>query len=174
VGKNRVIFTAGSNAAGKSTALAFTGDRARAQVVFDSTFSNPEHAARLVDQVLAVNKRVTILYISRPLEDAFRGMLERAGPRGRVATIAQILHSHRGAAQAVRLLWLKFHDDSRLEFRFVDNSAESPRLGTIELAAPQEYTEIEERLHELLYREYQAGRITEAIYARIRGRGDPG
>ena len=46
------MFTAGGNAAAKSTALLFTKERSRAQVVFDSTFSNLEHAARLIDQAL--------------------------------------------------------------------------------------------------------------------------
>jgi hypothetical protein len=65
--RNRVVFTAGSNAAGKSTALSFTGERVRAHVIFDSTFSNPMHARRLVDQALGAGKRITVLYIHRPL-----------------------------------------------------------------------------------------------------------
>jgi hypothetical protein len=59
--KDRVAYTAGSNAAGKSTALAFTGADRQSQVVFDSTLSNPEHARRLVDQALAAGRRVSIL-----------------------------------------------------------------------------------------------------------------
>jgi hypothetical protein len=51
-GKNRVVFTAGGNAAGKSTALAVTGSTKHAQVVFDSTVSNLDHAKRLTDQAL--------------------------------------------------------------------------------------------------------------------------
>lgn len=78
---NRVVFTAGSNAAGKSTALSFTREGSRAQVVFDSTFANPEHAAKLVGQAVAADKYVSILYIKRPLTDAFRG----SAPAGRGA-----------------------------------------------------------------------------------------
>ena len=80
-GRNRVVFTAGGNAAGKSTALAFTKDGWGAQVVLDSTFSNPQHARRLVDQALAADKRITVLYVDRPLEDAFRGMRLQADGR---------------------------------------------------------------------------------------------
>jgi hypothetical protein len=173
-GKNRVVFTAGGNAAGKSTAISFTQEESRAQVVFDSTFSNPEHAQRLVDQALAADKRITVLYVDRPLEDAFRGMLERAGREGRLVTISQLIGSHRGAAETVRGLWRDFSRDTRCQFRFVDNSGDVPRLGTIELAAPQDYTKTGKRLYELLDAEYQAGRITEAAYRRIRGRGDSG
>jgi hypothetical protein len=173
-GRNRVVFTSGGNAAGKSTAISFTKDGSGAQVVFDSTFSNPEHAGRLVDQALAADKRITVLYVDRPLEDAFRGMLERARREGRVVTISQLIGSHRGAAETIRALWRDFSKDTRFQFRFVDNSGEAPRLGTVELAAPRDYTGIGKRLYELLDAEHQAGRITEAAYRRIRGRGDSG
>jgi hypothetical protein len=173
-GRNRVVFTAGGNAAGKSTAISFIKEGSAPQVVFDSTFSNPEHARRLVDQALAAGKRVTVLYVDRPLEDAFHGMLERAGLEGRVVTISQLIGSHRGAAETMRDLWRDFSRDTRFQFRFVDNSGDAPRLDTIELAVPQDYTEIGKRLYELLDTEYRAGRITAAAYHRIRGRGDSG
>ena len=173
-GRNRVVFTAGGNAAGKSTAISFTKDGSGAQVVFDSTFSNPGHAQRLVDQALAANKRITVLYVDRPLEDAFLGMLERARREGRVVTISQLIGSHQGAAESVRHLWRDFSKDTRFQFRFVDNSGDMPRLGDIDLSTPQDYTEIGKRLYELLDTEYRAGRITEAAYHRIRRRGDSG
>ena len=171
-GKNRVVFTAGGNAAGKSTAISFTQERSRAQVVFDSTFSNPEHAGMLVVQALAADKRIAVLYVNRPLEDTLRGMLERGRREGRVVTISQLIGSHRGAAETMRELWRDFSQDTRFQFRFVDNSGEAPRLGTVELAAPDDYTEIEKRLYELLDAEYQSGRLSEAAYRRIRGCGD--
>jgi hypothetical protein len=175
VGKNRVVFMAGGNAAGKSTALAVTGIAKRAQVVFDSTFSNPEHARRLMDQALGSFKTVAVLYVSRPLEEIFPAMLDRAQLQGRVVTIEQLVGSHRGAAQTVRDLSREFARNPDVEFGFFDNSANGTREGTIELAAPQDYTEIRKRLYELLDREYQAGRITEESYRRIRGRyrGEP-
>jgi hypothetical protein len=70
-GKNRVDFTAGGNAAGKSTALAVSGVATRAQVVFDSTFSNPEHAKRLIEQPLGAGRTVNVLYVTRPLGEIF-------------------------------------------------------------------------------------------------------
>jgi hypothetical protein len=173
--KDRVAFTAGSNAAGKSTAIEFSGAGTQAQVVFDSTFSNPGHARRLVDQVLAAGRRVSILYIRRPLDDAFQGMLERAGKQKRIVTIQQLIGSDRGAAETVRGLWHAFEDDPRFAFQFVDNSTiGNPRLSTIELAAPRDYTGVGEHLHELLDAEYQAARISEAAYQRIRGSQEPG
>jgi hypothetical protein len=169
-GRNRVVFTAGGNAAGKSTALAVTGIAGRSQVVFDSTFSNAEHARRLMEQALGAGKTVTVLHVSRPLEEMFAAMLDRAELQGRVVTIEQLLDSHRGSAQAVCDLLREYAHDPSVRFLFVDNSARGTREGTIELALPQDYTEIRKRLYELLHAEYQTGRITEAIYGRIRGR----
>ena len=170
-----VAFTAGANASGKSTALAFTGAGDEAQVVFDSTFSGPEHARRLTDQALAAGRDVTILYIRRPLVEAFYGMLQRAAKQKRVVAIHQLIGSDRGAAESVRDLWRSFSNDPRVEFRFVDNSSiDNPQLSTIELAAPLDYTGVREGLHELLNAEYKAGRLTEAAYQRIRGSQKPG
>jgi hypothetical protein len=173
-GKNHVFFTAGSNAAGKSTALSLTNAPAESQVAFDSTFSNPEHARKLVEQALAANKRVGVLFVQRPLEEAFQGMLDRAETEGRVVSINQLMNSHQGAAASVRALYQEFADDPRFRFQFVDNSGATPQLSTIELAAPQDYTGVKEHLHELLDAEYDAGRITEATYRRIGGRREPG
>jgi hypothetical protein len=169
-GKNRVVFTAGGNAAGKSTALAVTGSAKDSQVVFDSTFSNPEHAKRMMDQALGAGKTVIVLHVSRPLHEIFPAMLDRARTQGRVVTIEQLIGSHQGSARAVRDLSREFGHNSSVEFVFVDNSGSGAREGTIELAAPQDYTEIRKRLYDLLDREYQSGRITEENYRRIRGR----
>ena len=70
-GRNRVVFTAGGNAAGKSTALAVTGSAKHAHIVFDSTFSNPEHAKKLIGQALDSGKTVIVLHVSRRLEEIF-------------------------------------------------------------------------------------------------------
>jgi hypothetical protein len=168
-GRNRVVFTAGGNAAGKSTALAVTGSARQSQVVFDSTFSNPEHAKRMMDQALGAGKTVFVLHVSRPLDEIFPAMLDRARSQGRVVTIEQLIGSHQGSARAVRDLSREFGNNPKVEFIFVDNSGNGAREGTIELAAPQDYTEVRKRLYDLLDREYRRCGITEEIYRRIRG-----
>jgi len=173
-GRNRIVFTAGSNAAGKTTAINFSGARDAAQAVFDSTFASLEHAQRLIDQAIAAGARITIHYVRRPLEDAFGGMLERGEREGRLVSIDQIINSDRGAAETVRSLWQKYGQNPAFQFRFVDNSREMPELSDVELASPRDYTEIRKALHERLDTEYRAGRITEDHYRRIRGRGNPG
>ena len=169
-GRNRVVFTAGGNAAGKSTAVAVTGSAKQAQVVFDSTFSNPEHAKKLMDQVLGSGKTVVVLHVSRRLDEIFAAMLDRAESQGRVVTIEQLIGSHRGSAQAVCDLSQRFEHNPSVEFVFIDNSGSGAREGSIALAAPQDYTETRKRLYDLLDREYESGRITEENYRRIRRR----
>ena len=107
-GCNRVALTAGANAAGKSTAISFSRAAETSQVVLDSTFSNAGHAGRLADQTLAADKRLTILYVRRPLREALDGMLERAETEGRLVSIQQLLDSDRGAAETVRGLWRQY------------------------------------------------------------------
>ena len=112
-------------------------------------------------------------------DELFRRALAETVPegqgQGRAVTIEQLIGSHRGSAQAVRDLSRELEDNPSVEFVFVDNSGNGAREGTIELAAPQDYTKIRERLYDLLDREYETGRITEEIYRRIRGRdrGEP-
>ncbi len=158
-GRNRIAFTAGGNAAGKSTAIEFSGERDMAQAILDSTFANLDHARSLIDRALPAGKRVSILYVYRPLEDALLGMLERAEREGRLVTIDWLVKSQRGAAETVRELWTEFGRDARYQFRFIDNSSERPHLGIIELTAPRDYTGARDALHELLDAEYRLGPI---------------
>lgn len=168
--RSLVVFTAGGNAAGKSAALAATKAAQGAQAVFDSTLSNLRHAQQLVQLALDAGKAISVLYVSRPLDEAFHGMLKRAQKQGRVVTINRIIDSHRGAAMTVRALWRRYGKDPDFQFRFVDNSDPVPALGTIDLAAQRDYTQVRKVLDAALDAEYQAGRITRENYNRVAGR----
>jgi hypothetical protein len=170
-GRNRVVFTAGGNASGKSSTVTASGAEAGAQVVLDSTFSNVDHASRLVEDALAAGKAVTIHYVNRPLDNALDGMIDRAGSQGRVVTIDQLIRSQRGAAQTARKLWAEYRTDPRVAFDFLDNAKDKTSVGGIETASPENYTESRQRLNDLLDRQYEEKRISEATYRRIRGSG---
>lgn len=98
-------------------------------------------------------------------------MLDRAGTEGRVVTLDQLINSQRGAATTVSQLWNKFGHRSDFIFRFLDNLPEGFREGTVDVATPAKYTESRYALDQILDAEYGAGRIAEAIYRRIKGRG---
>jgi hypothetical protein len=171
-GKNRVVFTAGGNAAGKSTAVAFTRAAEWAHAILDSTFSNAEHARRLIADALREGRAISILYTNRPLRDALNAMIERAGSVGRVVTIDQLINSQRAAADTVRGLWKDFAQDPRFFFTFLHNNADGNTIEIgLEAVIPQDYTESRRNLHELLDAEYQAGRISETVYRRVGGPG---
>ena len=161
--KDRAVFTAGGNAAGKSLALSFSGvtDHATA-VVLDSTFSDPNHAHELIEQAVGAGKKVTILYVDRPLSEALIAMLDRARIEGRVVTLDRLIGSQRGAAETVVRLWYKFGVSADFAFRFFDNAPAGFKEGTVALAKPAAYTESRETLDGILDAEYQAGRISEA------------
>jgi hypothetical protein len=124
-GNNRVVFTAGGNASGKSSTVAASGADAGAQIVLDSTFSNPDHAGRLVSDAPDAGKTVSVHYVNRPLEEALKGMIERAGTDGRVVTIDQLIKSQRGAAETVRWLRDKYRNDRRTTFHFPEQRRRS-------------------------------------------------
>jgi hypothetical protein len=167
--RNRIVFTSGGNAAGKTCALTFANAMQTAHVVFDSTLTNPDYARRLIERVLESSKAVSILYVNRPLDDALEGMIERCRDEGRVVTIHQIIESQRLAATTVRRLWNTFRQDPRVAFTFLANSSQETREAGVETAIPQDYTESRLKLNELLHAAYNAKRISEANYLRIRG-----
>ena len=143
--------------------------------MLDSTFSNAEHATRLLNDALEAGKAVTIHYVTRPLGEALMGMIDRARSDGRVVTVDQLIKSQRGAAETVRKLWERYQEDPRVRFHFLDNGTDSTSEGGIEIAIPQNYTESRKLLDDLLDREYAGNGISEATYRRIRGSGaEPG
>lgn len=169
-GRNRIAFTAGGNAAGKTTAIRFTKASEESLAVFDSTLSNSTHAYSLIHRALQAGKAIFVLHVDRPLDDALHGMIERADVEGRVVTIEQLIRSQQGAAITVQELWRDFHADPRFQFGFIRNSAAGASVATgIEAAVPQDYTENRRTLDEILNTARQTGRITEVNYQRIRG-----
>ena len=167
---DRVIFTAGGNAAGKSTAISFSGaGENSAAAILDSTFSNRKHAGSLIEQAKRAGKRISILYVNRPLDGALAAMLDRAVTEGRLVTLDQLINSQRGAAETICHLWTKFADDADFTFHFFDNAPQGFREGSIDLAKPAPYTETRKALDEILDAEYRAGRIPEAVYRRVKG-----
>jgi hypothetical protein len=170
-GDDRIVFMAGGNAAGKTTAVKVGRIADEATVVFDSTLSNPEHAERLIQMALAAQWRITIFHIDRPLDDAFRGMLKRSRTEGRVVTIKQLVASQRGAGETVRVLWDVLGRIPRVAFKLINNGPKGVAVRDDVSAIPaQEYNA--DSLYGILDYEFESGRITADLYRRIGGR-DP-
>jgi len=169
--RDRVVFTAGGNAVGKSLAISFSGaSNHSTAAVFDSTFSDPAHSVRLVGQAAGAGKRVAILFVYRPVAETLMAMLDRAGAEGRVVTLDQLIRSRRGAAETVRMLWDRFGNRSDFAFHFFDNSPGGFKESGVELTKPGAYTEERESLDGILDAEHRSTRISEAVYRRVKGR----
>jgi hypothetical protein len=92
--KERVVFTAGGNAAGKSTAISFSGAEENfTAAILDSTFSNHERALSLVNQALRAGKRISNLYVNRSPRSALAAMLDHARIEGRLVTLHRLINS---------------------------------------------------------------------------------
>jgi len=159
---HEVVFTAGGNGVGKSTA-GLTGD-----VVRDSTLSNPEHSEELAQAELDAGKIVYVVYTYRPIEQAPEGALDRARVEGRTVSIGTLIATHDGAAQTMRRLIDKYNGNPRIRFRFIDNSA-TPVQGSVALTRNQDCRESRERFYGIL--ESQRSQIPEYVSQAAQGNG---
>lgn len=162
----KIAFTADGNGAGKTSA-GLTGD-----VVMDTTLSNPEHSARLIQQALDAGKRVLVAYTYRPIGEAMEGVLERARTEGRAVSINTLIKTHEGAADTVSRLYDRYSDNPNVEFRFIDNSGPESKLSTIALTRKQNYGGSREQLHAIL--ESKRPEIPDYIYQATKGSGTQG
>jgi hypothetical protein len=156
-----VVFTSGGTGAGKSAAN-LPGD-----VVMDSTLSNPEHSRGEIQSALDAGKQVQIVYIYRPIDEAMNAALDRAKENGRTVPIDVMLKTHEGAAKSIASLYDRHSSDPRVRFKFVDNSAGDPKLGTIDLARRQDYRKEADQLDAIL--ESRRADVPEIIYQAARG-----
>ena len=161
-----VVFTAGGNGAGKTSA-GLTGD-----VVMDSTLSNPQHSQRLIQSALDSGKRVHVVYTFRPIEEAFQGVLDRAQTEGRTVPINTMIKTHEGAATTVSQLYALYGDNPNVAFRFIDNSGPQPSIGTIALTRKQNYSATRRNLDAIL--ESKRAEVGETIYKATKGAGPRG
>lgn len=126
-----VVFTAGGNGAGKTTA------GLRGDVIMDTTLSNPEHSTMLIQRALDAGKRVQVIYVFRPIQEALAGVLERARTEGRVVSIQTLINTHEGAATTVSQLYNRYADHPNVNFEFVDNSGPQAKIGAIAFTRKQ-------------------------------------
>jgi hypothetical protein len=93
--------------------------------------SNPEHSRGEVQKALAAGKTAQIVYTYRAIEEAMHGALNRAKEQGRAVPISTMIQTHHGSAMTVASLFDEHRGDPRVRFRFVDNSARNPKVGTL-------------------------------------------
>lgn len=92
-----IIFTAGGQASGKTSAVAKFPD---ADLIYDSVMSDVKGNREMIDKVIATGNKPTIVYVYRPLENASRAMVRRMNETGRPVPIKNIAAGHFNSQQA--------------------------------------------------------------------------
>jgi len=166
-----VVFTAGGTGAGKSTAIEAlseaSDDLKRAQIVYDTNLNNLDSSVKKIEQALAANKTVKIMYVQRDaVESLTHGALPRAMRMGRTVPLLEHAKTHAGSAAVIRELAERYRKDPRVDIQVIDNTRGrgQVRLSSIDSVKPREYNSLVGDLHAALETERQAGRISEAVY----------
>ena len=174
-----VAFMAGGGGAGKSSAEYLLANKlGDAHTILDGTLSSPEKARSNVQKVLRSGQGAVIAYIYREPLDALRnGVLTRAMGSGRTVPIDALIKGHAGASTVVRRLDAEFGSNDRFQVYAVDNSkgAGNAEIVPLESITPVIMDGLKERFINATEEEFQAGKISEAVYrATVGGQADAG
>jgi hypothetical protein len=178
-----VLFTAGGTGAGKSTAIkGVLGDiEQKSQIVYDTNFDNAPKAIAKIDMALAAGKDALVAMVfADPVEALRVGALVRAAKQerkyksGRTVPIESHLKTHFGSRSAIEQIVEHYANDPRVQFRFIDNSRGHGNQALVSLGElpklPQSaYDSTREQALKTLRAEYDAGRISAAIYRGFAG-----
>lgn len=177
-----VIIMAGGTGAGKSTVVQrMSGELfKRAQIIYDTNFSEITGAIQKTNDALDNGKRVVRYYVFRdPAEALANGALTRAMKQeakwgsGRTVPIVEHTNTHVGAMQVLEPYAAHFDGHKDVTLKYIDN-ARGPGnqvLVSIEDIPRLEYNSTREQVAKTLEDEYAAGRISEAVYRGFGGRG---
>lgn len=167
-GKHGVVFTAGGNAAGKSTSVVGDSD---AHIVFDSTFSAREPSIANIQKALDGGHPVAVRYLWRDPEVAFRAALVRAMLTGRTVALRGLLQTHVGARNTVLHVADHHAANPRVVMYVYENTSEGlqPRnLNWLKWHADCQADVLAGRLRDVLEEEHASGRISDTVYAGTR------
>lgn len=177
-----VVFSAGGTGAGKTTGLKAlersNPDVKAAQIVYDSNLSSFGSAVQRIDQALAADKQVQVLYTYRDPEEALvEGVLKRAMKQeaqfgtGRTVPIDVHAKTHVDSRDVIERLARHYKDRDGVAFRFIDNSRGRGKAAIVKLEElPQlEYTRVRENSKSALESQYRSGAISDSIYRGVRG-----
>jgi nicotinic acid mononucleotide adenylyltransferase len=183
-GTQDIIITGGGTASGKGTAVknfpALVEGEKSAHMIIDSASTNAgKTMARIIDATMR-GRGVRYMLTLRDAEDAMRhGMLTRGMSHGRTTPVEAMAANHPDAIKA----FLKVYDEvskapelrGKVKFFVLDNRNGFGRAALlrgkrgIELLRSVSYNDLENKLRKVAQDEYEAGRITRAIYASVVG-----
>lgn len=174
-----VLFTAGGTGAGKTSGLKAVGDAlGRPEIVYDTNMNTLRSAQQKVEQALAANREVTIVYVYRdPVEALTGGAIPRAQNQakkfgtGRTVPLEEHAKTHAGVRGVMESLAEQYQGDPRVKIIPIDNSRGKGRQAVVPSLAdlPEvEQNGLHERLREALEQARAAG-LDERIYRGFAG-----
>lgn len=166
-----VMFTSGGTGAGKSSAIERSPTAAQAMsvahLVYDTNMNGFDSAVGKIEQALAAGGKVDIWHVQRdPVDALVNGALPRAMDRGRAVPLDAHEATHVGAAGTIVQLAERYQHDPRVSIHVLDNTRGKGNASEVpvEFVKTFDYNGLRERLISALEKEYQDGRITDAIY----------
>lgn len=177
---NLVIFSAGGAGSGKTSGLKLLGAVGeRSEFIYDTTLSKFASGLSKIQQALDAGRDVAIAFTYRdPVEAFVNGALPRAINQerkfgtGRTVPLTEYARAHRDARATVEQLAKHFENDDRVSIIVIDNSrgVDGAIVSTLDQLPVVKYDDIPGTIHEHLTQEYQAGKVSDAIYAGFAGR----
>jgi hypothetical protein len=170
----KVLILGGGGGSGKTSSLELVrpGYEGNFDAIMDTTLSSRDTAVKTIDDALASGREVEISYTARdPMESIERGIIPRAASKGRTVPLDVATKAHRDAPAVLADLALRYIDDPRVSFSFVDNTG-GPKQARKVTAAEMprfDYNQLEQRAIAAAERAYEEGRINEAAFEGLAG-----
>jgi hypothetical protein len=157
-GGNNVLVLGGGGGSGKGSAMKDTtgelqGIRDAAQIVYDTTLSNPKRAVSIIEDSLAAGKTVTLTHVFRRTDQAVKGVVDRKLDTGRDVPTEVLADDHYNAGQVFLELAARYANNPDVQFIAIDNTGHyDPRQVPLDKLPELLQTKVEGRS----YGEYQA------------------
>jgi hypothetical protein len=173
-----VIFSGGGTGAGKTTgleaAMQSVPELRRAQIIYDTNLNGLKSSVQKIEQALAANRDVQIIYTYRdPVDALVNGALPRAKRMGRTVPIEEHAKTHVGSLDTLRELQQKYAGNDRVEISVFDNNygKHGAKRTSVEALPRLEYNAVLGDLHAALEAQRAAGSVSQQIYAATKGKG---
>lgn len=169
-----VLFTAGGTGAGKTTGVRQLEARGiKPEIVFDTNMNTLASAEQKIEQALAADRAVSIVYVYADPAQAFHQAMARAARMerkfgsGRTVPIEEHVKTHVGAAAVVRALAERYKGDPRVSIVALDNSRGPGGVRVVDIADLPLVREngLHGQLEEALHAAHRSGLVSDAVRA---------
>lgn len=162
-----VLLTGGGTGAGKSSGLEQVPEAVTAGIIYDTNMNGLESARKKIDQALAADWGVSIVYTYRdPIEALVQGAFPRAERMGRTVPLDKHIETHLGARDTIDALQQHYRNDPRVTIKVIDNSRgrNNATLTSLEDLPKIDHIGLHERATAETHAAFQRGDIGRATF----------